>query len=207
METEGERYIFVQKQSGLTKKDFAESLGLSKSMGFQIATGRLKPSRQVLEKLADAYQVNLNWFVCGKGAPAGSDETAIELLDQEAAAGRGREIDDYAEKQVLRVPRSLVSPYRPEKLQAVYVAGDSMIDEKIYNGDVIIFHPELKEGNAIYVVSIGNALVVKRVDFDNLSQSITLISANPAYPPRHFSGSELKTIRIAGRVIATIHRV
>jgi phage repressor protein C with HTH and peptisase S24 domain len=71
----------------------------------------------------------------------------------------------------------------------------------------VIFHPELREGNAIYVVSIGNALVVKRVDFDSLSQSITLISANPAYPPRHFSGPEMETIRIAGRVIASIHRI
>jgi phage repressor protein C with HTH and peptisase S24 domain len=207
METEGERYTFIQKQSGLTKKDFAGSLGLSKSMGFQIATGRLKPSRPVLEKLADAYQVNLNWFVCGKGAPPGSDEAVIELVDQEAAAGQGREIDDYAGKQALRVPPSLISPYRPEKLQAVYVAGDSMIDEKIYNGDVVIFHPGLKEGNAIYVVSTGNALAVKRVDFDSLGRSITLISANPAYPPRHFSGPELETVQIAGRVIATIHRV
>jgi SOS-response transcriptional repressor LexA len=90
---------------------------------------------------------------------------------------------------------------------AVYVSGDSIIDEKINDGDIVIFHPELKEGNAIYVVPIGNTLVVKRVDFDGVNQALTLISANPAYPPRHFSGSELETIRIAGRVIAAIHRV
>jgi phage repressor protein C with HTH and peptisase S24 domain len=82
-----------------------------------------------------------------------------------------------------------------------------MTDEKINDGDIVIFHPELREGNAIYVVSIGNALVVKRVDFDGVNQSLTLISANPAYPPRHFSGPEMETIRIAGRVIASIHRV
>jgi phage repressor protein C with HTH and peptisase S24 domain len=82
-----------------------------------------------------------------------------------------------------------------------------MIEEKINDGDIVIFHPELREGNAIYVVSIGNTLVVKRVDFDGVNQALTLISANPAYPPRHFSGPELETIRIAGRVIAAIHRV
>jgi SOS-response transcriptional repressor LexA len=90
---------------------------------------------------------------------------------------------------------------------AIYVSGDSMVDEKINDGDIVIFYPELKEGNAIYVVSIGNSLTVKRVDFDSINQAFTLISANPAYSPQYFSGPELETIRIAGRVIATIHRV
>jgi phage repressor protein C with HTH and peptisase S24 domain len=131
----------------------------------------------------------------------------IELLDQQAAADRGREAEDYPEKQTFQVPRSLISFYRPHKLMAVYVSGDSMIDEKINDGDIVIFNPELREGNAIYVVSIGNSLIVKRVDFDSVNQALTLISANAAYPPRHFSGPELETIRIAGRVIATIHWV
>jgi hypothetical protein len=45
------------------------------------------------------------------------------------------------------------------------------------------------------------------VDFDGINQALTLISANPAYPPRHFSGLGLEAIRIAGRIIATIRRV
>jgi phage repressor protein C with HTH and peptisase S24 domain len=82
-----------------------------------------------------------------------------------------------------------------------------MVNKKINDSDIVIFHPKLKEENAIYVVSIGNSLVVKRVDVNGTNQALTLISANPAHPPRHFSGLELETIRIAGRVIATIHQV
>jgi SOS-response transcriptional repressor LexA len=82
-----------------------------------------------------------------------------------------------------------------------------MLNEKINDGDIVIFYPELKEGNAIYAVFIGNSLAVKRVDFDGINQALTLINANFAYPPRHFAGPELETIRIAGRVIATIHRI
>jgi SOS-response transcriptional repressor LexA len=85
----------------------------------------------------------------------------------------------------------------------VYVAGDSMVEEKINDGDIVIFHPGLTEGNGIYVVSIGNTLVVKRVDFDTPNQTLILISANPAYPPpRQFSGPALEELRIAGRVLA-----
>jgi phage repressor protein C with HTH and peptisase S24 domain len=119
----------------------------------------------------------------------------------------GREAEDYPENQTFQVPCSFIGFYRPHKLLAVYVSGDSMLGEKINDGDIVIFHPELKEGNAIYVVSIGNAQVVKRGDFDVVNRALTLISPNPTYPPRHFSGPELETIWIAGRVIATIHRV
>jgi phage repressor protein C with HTH and peptisase S24 domain len=205
---EAERYSFIREKSGLSKKDFAESLGLSMAMGFQIATGRVRPSREVMERLSSVYNVNLHWFITGEGSPGYNPDTVeIELLDQEAAAGRGRDAIDYLEKHSFQVPRSLVSPYRPERLQAVYVAGDSMADEKINDGDIVIFHPGLTEGNGVYVVSIGNALVVKRVDFDTPNQSVILLSANPAYPPRQFSGPALEELRIAGRVLACVHRV
>jgi phage repressor protein C with HTH and peptisase S24 domain len=82
-----------------------------------------------------------------------------------------------------------------------------MIDAHICDSDIAIFHPGITEGNGIFVVSIGNSLVVKRVDRDLASQTLILISANPDYPPRRFTGPELDDIRIAGRVVACYHRV
>jgi phage repressor protein C with HTH and peptisase S24 domain len=208
MENEGERYLFVQEKSGLTKAAFAESLGISRSHGHLLATGKQKPPREVLERLQTLYKVNLNWFISGRG-PSGleSDGAVIELLDLETAAGPGREVEDYAAKQTLKVPISLIAPHRPDKLRAVYVAGDSMVEEKIYDGDVVIFSPGQPQGNGIYVVSVGSVLLVKRVAFDDPSQSIDLISANPAYPIRRFAGSDLENLRIEGKVIACVHRV
>jgi SOS-response transcriptional repressor LexA len=177
-------------------------------MNWQIAAGRLRFPRNLLSRLADTYHVNLHWFLTGKG-PSGLDidTVEIELLDQEAAAGQGREAEDYAERRLFQIPRSLISPHRPERLLAVHVAGDSMIEAHIGDGDLAIFHPGLTEGSGIFVVSIGNTLVVKRVDRDPASRTIVLYSANPAYEPRYFSGDELSDIRIAGRVVACYHRV
>ena len=91
MKTEGDRFNFIQEQSGLSKKDFAESLGLSKSHGYHISKGETRASRDVLERLSKLYKVNLNWFISGEGESGRSEETAgIVLLDQEAAAGQGR---------------------------------------------------------------------------------------------------------------------
>jgi phage repressor protein C with HTH and peptisase S24 domain len=207
MENEAERYNFVQKSSGLNKSDFATSLGLSRAFGYQIATGRANAPRQSLQRLALEYHINLNWYLFGQGEPTASDEASIELLEQEAAAGHGREIEDYVNKRTLRLPYSLIVPYRPDKLQAIYVAGDSMTGENIYDGDVVVFYPGLIKGNGVYVVSVENTLLVKQVEFDGPGQSISLISANPAYEPRQYSGNELEDIRVAGKVVATYHKM
>jgi phage repressor protein C with HTH and peptisase S24 domain len=208
MAGEAERYNFIREKSGLTKKDFAGSLGLSVSMNWQIAAGRLRFPRNLLNRLADTYKVNLHWFLTGQG-PSGldTDTVEIELLDQEAAAGQGREAEDYPGKRLFQIPRSLLGLHRPDRLLAVHVAGDSMIEAHICDGDIAIFHPGLTEGNGIFVVSIGNTLAVKRVDRDPASQTIVLYSANPAYEPRRFTGSELEGLRVAGRVVACYHRV
>jgi len=208
MAKDAERYNLILEKSGLSKKDFAESIGLSLSMNYQISSGRLKPPRDLLERLSAVYNVNLHWFLTGEGSMGIEEDTIlIELLDQEAAAGQGKEVEDYIERRTFQVPRSLVAHHRPERLQAVYVAGDSMIEEHIFDGDIAIFHPGLKEGNGIYVVSVGNTLMVKRVDFGKSNQTITLISANQAYKPRRFSGIDLEDLRVVGRVLACVHRV
>jgi SOS-response transcriptional repressor LexA len=209
MGKEAERYNIIREKAGFSKKDFAKSLGISMAMGFQLSTGRLKPSREVMERLASVHNVNLHWFLTGEG-PSGldTDSAEIELLEQEAAAGTGREVEDYAEKRTFQVPFSLVAPHKPESLKAVYVAGDSMTGEKINSGDIVIFRPNPQpQGNGIYVLSVDNALVVKRVNFEGPGHSIELISANPAYAPRCFTGQDLESLRIAGRVVACLHRV
>jgi SOS-response transcriptional repressor LexA len=96
----------------------------------------------------------------------------------------------------------------PAKFKAVFVSGDSMTGEKIYEGDIVIFRPNPQpQGNGIYVLSVDNALVVKRVNFEGPGHSIELISATPAYAPRRFTGQDLESLRIVGRVVACLHRV
>jgi phage repressor protein C with HTH and peptisase S24 domain len=208
MAGEAKRYNQIREKTGLSKKDFAESLGLSFSMNYQISSGRIKPPRDLLDRLAQVYNVNFHWFLTGQGQSGLDSDTAeIELLDQEAAAGQGREIADYIEKQYIPILYDFVRPHKPENLKDVYVSGDSMIGERIFNGDIAIFNTKQTEGNGIYVISVGNALLVKRVDFDHSNKTITLISANPAYEPHRYSGDELENISIAGRVVACYHKL
>jgi transcriptional regulator with XRE-family HTH domain len=149
MDTETKRYNFIQEQSGLSKKDFAETLEMTKSHGVRVSAGHIKPFRETLMRLANHYKVNLHWLQTGEG-PSGLefDTVLIELLGQQAVAGQ--DMVDYPKKQTHQVHRSLIAPHRPDRLMAVYVSEDSMIEEKINDGNIAIFHPKLKEGNAIY---------------------------------------------------------
>jgi len=103
MRNEAERYKFVLEKSGLSKSAFAESIGISRSHNYHLERGTQKPPREVLERLATVYNINLNWLIYGNG-PSGLDQDTveIELYDQQAAAGQGREIDDYIEKRFIR---------------------------------------------------------------------------------------------------------
>ena len=202
----------VREKSGLSKKEFGDSLALSSSMNSQIATGRLKLPRETLGLLSSLYRVNLGWFLTGQGhfgmeEEPESEYAQIELYDQETAAGQGREIGEYIEKRYIPVMHDILRPHNPANLKAVYVSGDSMTGENINDGDIAIFNTKQTEGNGIYVVSIGSTLVVKRLDFNHLNKTIVLISANPAYEPRCFSGVDLEGIRIEGRVVACYHRM
>jgi len=213
LKNESERYKFILEKSGLSKTAFAESLGISRSHNYHLERGTQKPPREVLDRLASIYNINLNWLIHGKGLSGlEQDIVEIELFNQQASAGgtvagSGREAEDYPEMNYLNVPYSLIRPNRPENLKAVYVSGDSMIEENIDDGDIVIFNTKQQEGNGIYVVSIGNSVLVKRVNFDLSNDTIILISANKAYEPRHYSRHELEDFNVEGRVVACYHRV
>ena len=208
MNNEAERYKFVLEKSGLSKSAFAESIGISRSHNYHLERGTQKPPREVLEHLASVYNINLNWLIHGKGPSGLENETVeIELFDQEAAAGRGRDAEDHPDRSFFNIPYSLIRPHRSENLRAVYVSGDSMMGEHIDDGDIVIFNIKQTEGNGIYVVSVGNSLLVKRVDFNPAKRAIELISANPAYESRRYTGYDLNDVKVEGRVVACWHRI
>ncbi|MDR0709565.1 MAG: hypothetical protein LBF77_05830 [Spirochaetaceae bacterium] len=97
-----------------------------------LSRGKYKPSREVLTRLAHLYRVDLTWFITGEGGDeAGPGLAAIALVEQAAATGQGREIENYPDRRMIRVLRELISHYNSSTLSALFIFGDSMMDEKI----------------------------------------------------------------------------
>jgi SOS-response transcriptional repressor LexA len=204
MKTESTKLKEILSRSGMSARQFSGILGISEGQMSNVLRGNRRPSREVLIRLAEHFNVDLNWLL---GNETG-DTVYIELIDQEAAAGPGVEIDEYAERQTIAVPHSFLGTHRPENIKAITVRGDSMIDAQIFDGDYVLFDTSKIFGESIFVVSVGTTLLVKRVVDDSVKNTTTLFSANSSanYPPRTFIGDERSEVRIAGQVIAWWHR-
>jgi len=87
--------------------------------------------------------------------------------------------------------------FDPKALSAIAVAGDSM-EPVLRDGDEILVDRTprpLRDG--IHVIRLGEALHVKRVQAGKPGR-LTLISANPAYPPIEVA---LDDVDVVGRVV------
>ncbi len=66
----GKRIGQLIKDMGISKAQFAKTVGTSASRVSNITTGRNKPDSPMLEKLAKSYpEVNTRWLLTGKGTP------------------------------------------------------------------------------------------------------------------------------------------
>lgn len=89
---------------------------------------------------------------------------------------------------------------------ALTCRGDSMINARIHDGDIVYIRqqPEVENGE-IAAVLIENEATLKRVRrFDN---KIVLYPENPNYEPLIFSGEEMSEIKILGKAIAFVSAV
>ena len=84
--------------------------------------------------------------------------------------------------------------------------GDSMIDARIHDGDIVFIRiqPEVENGE-IAAVLIGEETTLKRVYLSN--GVLTLMPANPAYPPMVYSGDQLEQVRILGKAVSFLSAV
>jgi repressor LexA len=135
------------------------------------------------------------------GAPVANDAEAVELpLYGRIAAGTPIEaLRD--ENTIVGVPASLLG--RGSEHYALEIAGDSMIDAGILDGDtVVIQRCDTAENGSIVVALVDNEEVtLKRLR--RRGASIALEPANKAYETRIFGPDRVK---VQGRLVALMRR-
>lgn len=210
----GSRLRIVRKEFGFQQGDFAEKLGVLQNALSQYENGNRKVPDEIMHKLVDVFEVNINWLLTGKGemfigdvstATPDDDMLYIDMLDAEACAGDG--IENFEAEVIGKLPigREFIFPHSAERVKAVRVRGDSMTPT-LSSGDVVLFVQGLNDGNGIYILLRRSELFVKRIHFKMSGGAIDIISDNPKY-----SNEELKTVEdspgIIGKVIYQIHKL
>lgn len=97
----------------------------------------------------------------------------------------------------------------PENVQCDFCLrckGDSMIDAGIHDGDIVYIHiqPEVENGQ-IAAVRIDGEATLKRVFWNEETQTLQLLAENRNYAPLVYTGPVLETVHIEGRAVGFTH--
>lgn len=86
--------------------------------------------------------------------------------------------------------------------------GDSMINARIFNGDIVFIKAcEEVENGEIAAVSIDNEVTLKRVFYYKDKNKLVLNPENPSYEPFIYTNEELNDIRILGKAVMFLSMV
>ena len=100
-----DRLNLLQENSGMNQKDLAKAIGLSLSIFTIWNKGNAKPGLKQLVKVAQYFNVSLDWLVFGDNAPSNDLENVIKLdfssQSEKELIDKFRELPDSYQKNVL----------------------------------------------------------------------------------------------------------
>lgn len=113
----------------------------------------------------------------------------IPLLGRIAA---GAPIDAVEDAQPISVPRFLLGRVRPERVYALRVKGDSMIDEHICDGDIALIEnrTEARDGEIVVALIEGSRATLKRLF--RFGHEVELRPANSQLAPMRLRASQVE---------------
>lgn len=208
-----ERFKLLRKERGLSQAALATELGFTKSSVNMYERGDREPGLESLETIADFFNVDMDYLL-GKSdvqnrflyTPA-SDAESVALPDNiiprpatytvpllgTIACGEpilaAENIEDNVE-----VPEDIHADF------ALRCKGDSMINARIHDGDIVYIRQQPAVNNGeIAAVLIGDEATLKRVYV--YEDHVVLQPENPAYAPLVYFKDAMQAVRILGKAV------
>ena len=220
----GNRIKQAREDKGLTQEELGKSLGLNKSTVQRYETAKIEKIKlPIIEAMAQILNVNPEWL---------SDKTTVRT-EYNTTKDSDRDIDILMSRfdnikpiQLKRFPMlgkiACGEPiFADEDKESFVMAdmdiqadfcltakGDSMINARIYDGDVVfIKEMPMVENGEIAAVIIDNEATLKRVYYYPEDNMLQLIAENPKYKPLVYRDEALNTIRILGKAVCFMSTV
>ena len=203
-----ERLRQLRTECGISQQALANSLGdISKSSINMYERGEREPGLEMLEAIADFFNVDMD-FLLGKSNIPNKARAGAVLPDNIIPMPEMRKIpligciacgapilaDEHIEDYI-DIPKHIHADF------ALTCKGDSMINARIFDGDIVyIRKQDTVENGEIAAVLIEDEATLKRVRlFDD---HISLEPENPQYRPIVYWGDEMNSVRILGKAVA-----
>lgn len=206
----GDRVKLLREKKGITQEELATLLGYkSKSSVTHIEKGRDIP-RSMVVKLADILGTTPAYLM-GWEEQSEKNDSLSELMQK---------YDNINPIKLKRFPMlgeiACGEPIFAEENREQYVMadmdinadfcltakGDSMINARIYEGDIVFVREmPIVENGDIAAVIIDDEATLKRVYYYKEDNLLQLVAENPKYKPLVYKGEELNHIRILGKAV------
>ena len=183
----------LRASRGLTQDDLARELNLVKSSISMYENGKRKPSFEVLEAIADYFNVNMDTLY--SSAPVFVPSLKRVPMLGYAAAGQPLENQDGQDTFYVETDSRYAVDF------CITVRGDSMINAGINDGDIVFVkaQPEVPNGKIACVEIDNERVCIKR--FYKTDTGVMLVSENPKYAPLQFSESSCTDFRVLGLAV------
>lgn len=208
----GDRLRTLRKSKDLSQLEFAKLLKLSKSSVNMYERGEREPGIETLERIADYFNVDLDYLLgksdftnkyewLSNSASGMSIANLIPMPDMKKipligaiACGAPILAEEHIEDYI-NIPKHITADF------ALTCKGDSMINARIFDGDIVyIRQQDTVENGQIAAVLIDGEATLKRVQL--YEDHISLEPENPQYRPLVYWGEEMNNIRILGKAVA-----
>lgn len=206
----GDRVKLLREQKGMTQEELANKLGYkSKSSVTHIERGRDIP-RSMIVKLADILDTTPAYLMGWEDEPEKTDDLSdlMEKYDNikpiklkrfpmlgEIACGKPIFADENREHYIM-------ADMDIDANFCLTAKGDSMINARIFNGDIVfIKEMPIVENGDIAAVIIDDEATLKRVYYYPDQGKLVLNPENPTHAPLVYVGEELNSIRILGKAV------
>nr|DAS54505.1 MAG TPA: Repressor protein CI [Caudoviricetes sp.] len=183
----------LRASRGLTQDDLARELNLAKSSISMYENGNRKPSFEVLEAIADYFNVNMDTLY--SSAPVFVPSLKRVPMLGYAAAGQPLENLDGQDTYYVETDSRYAVDF------CITVRGDSMINAGINDGDIVFVksQPEVPNGKIACVEIDNERVCIKR--FYKTDTGVMLVSENPKYAPLQFSESNCTDFKVLGLAV------
>lgn len=193
----GQKIKQLRKAHKLTQEELAKILDVKPTAVSAWELGRNKPLMDKLDMMAHYFGVPISYFFEENQIKRSKNHIHFVKLPIVGAISCGNgaiayeDIEGYEE-----VPRSWLNGGEYFFLRA---RGDSMINARIMNGDLLLIRRQNDvENGEIAAVLIDGEAVLKRVYKTN--DTIILQSENPMYKPIILNKNDMKDVRIIGKL-------
>lgn len=220
MSIAGQNLKYLRKLRGWTQEEFANKLGIKRSLIGAYEEERADPRLEVLEILAEMFKLSLDELLL-KDLSITSDSymakrrqqkmmsanrNLIHFVPVKAAAGY---LASYADTEFIDELNTFTLPMLSGgNYRAFEIIGDSMLPTpsgSIIVGEKIENTNDIKNSQAYIVVSRHEGIVYKRVEKNNRSKNkLTLVSDNPQYQPYQVNAEDIMELWQAQMVISKV---